>query len=127
MIGTIAKILAYVLGQALHIALQADAIKRSRNNATASYGTFLRLNGVRLAWRAFLCTMIFIFLWSHPTALVELFKYIGWNIPDKISWLLSLPMTIPTAGAFGLVVDALLSFIPGLKNLIPKLDEPTTL
>jgi hypothetical protein len=123
LIATLTKLAAYTIGQVIHIALQADAVKRSKNNATASYGHFLRLNVVRLAARLFACTMLFIFWWNNPATLVDGLAYIGWNIPDKIGHILSLPMTVPTAGMFGLACDALLSFIPGLKNLIPKLEE----
>lgn len=123
MMATAARLAAYTLGQTLHIALQADAVKRARNNATGSYLSFLHLNWVRLSARTFLCTMIFIFWWNNPTSIVDLLGYIGWNIPDKIAHVLSLPLTVSTSGMFGLGSDALLSFIPGLKNLIPKIEE----
>jgi hypothetical protein len=123
MLATMAKLGAYTVGQILHVALQADAVRRARNNGTASYRDFFRLNGVRLSARTFLCSMIFIFWWNNPTSLVDVLGYIGWNIPDKIAHLISLPLTVPTSGIFGLASDSILSFIPGLKNAVPQLDE----
>lgn len=123
LLGTAIKLVMYFIGQALHIALQADAVVRAKNNTTATYGSFLRMNAIRLAWRMFVCTLIFVFWWNNPTTIVDLFGYIGWSIPERIAHFLSLPMSGATAGFFGLGCDSVLSFIPGLKNLVPKVDE----
>ena len=112
------KWLCYVIGQALHAALQLSAIRKSHNQ---TWKVVLQGYALPLATRVFLCTMLFMLLVAHPDLLVPLLKFTGVDPTE-----LTLQMSMPIAGFFGFGSDSLLSLfvskIPILKGQVPQLD-----
>lgn len=110
--------LLFLIGEALHIAVQVDDI--ARKNKMARKLVFTEI-GFRFANRAFWCAMIFLLIWQYPeciSAIVRIFHPIG---PDEAE-VLAIPMNNAVAGLYGLALDSLLNYIPGLKSQLPSIE-----
>lgn len=113
--------LLYFTGVALHVALQIDDIAR-KNGWTRK--AVLNAIGPAVAFRTFGTAMIFGLIWHYPEALGNGLKMIGVNLGPDETEVLAFPMNNFVAGLYGLGLDVMLGYIPGLKSWLPDVNAP---
>jgi hypothetical protein len=118
--------LTFFLGLALYQVLQLETVRRAHNNPANTWRVLLRHRGIRMAYRIFADLMVFGFIIDNPAMIGTLAEWIGWTLPKGFIDAWEEGITPWTAGISGLSLDALLSFVPGLKAIVPKLNSNDT-
>ena len=118
----IAIVAVFVVGYAVHVLMQIDAVARAKNNPINSRLQILEQNWIRLLGRFFTSFLVFTGFWQHPSAIATLIGYTGATLPPNLVAVLTLPMNLWFAGVWGYGVDSLLAYIPILKNLSPPIE-----
>lgn len=112
----------YFAGAALHVALQVNDIAQ-KNKWTKK--DVIGAIGTAVAFRAFASAMVFGLLWHYPLIISNALKAVGVNIGGDEAEVLAIPMNNFIAGLYGLMLDSLLGYIPGLKSWLPSVTPPT--
>ena len=112
----------YFVGAALHVALQVDDIARKNNWKRIDV---IQAIGTAVAYRAFASAMIFGLIWHYPLLISSALKAVGINIGPDEAEVLAIPMNNFIAGLYGLGLDSVLGYIPGLKSWLPGVNPPT--
>jgi hypothetical protein len=112
----------YLIGAAIHVGLQVDDIAR-KNKWTRR--DVIQAIGPAVAFRAFFSAMIFGLIWHYPMLISNALKMVGVNVGPDEAEVLAIPMNNFIAGLYGLMLDSLLGYIPGLKSWLPPCDPPT--
>lgn len=110
--------LLYLVGVSLHIALQVDDIARKNKLERQAVWDAIY---IRLLYRTFVTAMIFGILWYYPMLISSGLKMIGHPLGDDEASVLAIPMNNFIAGLYGVGLDSLLGYIPGLKSWLPDL------
>ena len=114
-------LLCFMIGLALHLLAQIDAIARAKNNTQNS-----RLGILKSRWSTFLirgawCLAIFI-AWLQGE-LVHVLVAVNVPLPDMAKAILDLHVGVLIAFGAGYMFDSLLGFIPALKSSLPPEEE----
>lgn len=117
MITVILAWIFFLIGQAIHLALQINAMVNAPNSAAKSWSMVFRAKGATFAARAFVCTMVF-WLWLDGQLLMVL-QDTGLQVPGWISSLIGLHISGGVAGIAGFAIDSAIAYIPGLKSTLP--------
>lgn len=112
----------FVVGYLVHALAQIDAAARAKNNAITSRMRIIDLNWIRLLSRFFFSLMIFLGVWANPTVLSTLAGYFGVTLSQNAIAIMTLPMSVWTAGLWGFGIDSALAFVPVLKNALPPIE-----
>jgi len=108
----------FLVGYVLHMMLQVDAVVRARNNAAASRFLVLKQNVFVLLSRLFISFITLVVLRAHPEYLGSILGFAGITTSSvdiaTSTWIFS--------GAWGYMVDSVMTFIPILKNYVPQLN-----
>lgn len=113
----------FVVGMALHVLAQVDAIARAKNNPANSRLELLKDRWIPILNRSAVC-LAFFFMWLEGE-LVVMLTAIKIPIPDVARAVLDLHVGGPLAFLAGISFDALLGFIPKLNtSLPPGIDAP---
>jgi hypothetical protein len=113
--------LVFILGQAIHLFLQIDAMVRSSTSPATSRLTVLEAKASTFLARFFVCTMIF-WLWFDGQ-LAAVIQGTGISVPSWVTALIALHISGGWAGLVGFGIDSALAYIPGLKSTLPQ-DTP---
>lgn len=113
----------YLTGAALHIALQVNDIAAKNK---WKRGEVVRAIGAAVAYRTFGSAMIFGLIWHYPLLISSALKAVGINIGPDEAEVLAIPMNNFVAGLYGLMLDSLLGYIPGLKSWLPSINPPSS-
>jgi hypothetical protein len=113
--------LLYVVGAALHVTLQVSDIAAKNGWKRRAV---LKAIWPAVAFRAFWSAMIFGLIWYYPLAISGALKAVGINIGQDEAEVLAIPMNNFIAGLYGLMLDSLLGYIPGLKSWLPNVTAP---
>jgi hypothetical protein len=111
----------YLVGFALHVALQVNDI--AEKNAWTR-GDVIKAIGPAVAYRSFASAMIFGLVWHYPLLISSALKTVGINIGPDEAEVFAVPMNNFVAGLYGLMLDSLLGYIPGLKSWLPSVNPP---
>jgi hypothetical protein len=111
----------YLIGAALHVALQVNDIA-AKNKWTRQ--DVIKAIGAAVSYRAFASAMLFGLIWHYPLLISSALKAVGINIGPDEAEVLAIPMNNFVAGLYGLMLDSLLGFIPGLKSWLPSVNPP---
>lgn len=111
----------YLIGAALHIALQVNDI--AEKNEWKRWQVMTAI-GPAVAFRTFASAMIFGLIWHYPLLISSALKVVGINIGPDEAEVLAVPMNNFVAGLYGLMLDSLLGYIPGLKSWLPSVNPP---
>lgn len=111
----------YFVGAALHIALQIDDIARKNNWKRKDVFNAI---GAAVAYRTFLSAMVFGLIWHYPEGIANALKTFGISLPGDEAEVLAFPMNYFVAGLYGLGLDVVLGYIPGLKSWLPSVTAP---
>jgi len=111
----------FIVGQALHLFLQIDAMVRSSTSPATSRLTVLKAKASTFAARFFVCTMIF-WLWFDGQ-LVAVIQGTGISVPSWVTAVVGLHISAGVAGLVGFAIDSAIAYIPGLKSTLPQ-DTP---
>lgn len=104
-------ILVYLIGQGLHIAMNAVTTIRSKLNAIDTWGQYFSNQGIFIAVRFFLTTAMFLIVWENP----KLGNFDQWSLG---------PLTrIGLAGLLGYSMDSLFEKIAALIGIAPELPK----
>lgn len=112
--------LLFLLGDALHVALQVDNLARS---SKLTYKQVIQETGIKVLYRAFACAMVFGLLWQDPAIVSQIAKLVGFNISADEAEVFAIPINNAIAGLYGLFLDSLLGYIPFLKSQLPEVGE----
>lgn len=111
----------YFTGVAMHIALQINDIatknKWTREAVIAAIGT-------AVAYRNFFSAMAFGLIWHYPTMIAGALKLMGINLNVDQADVVAFPMNYFVAGIYGLFLDVLFGYVPGLKSWLPDVNPP---
>lgn len=105
----------YIIGNALHVLLKAQAAKQSTLNSLSDISGYLKLHWVVIASRFFLNTMAFVFIWHSPW-LVDLDKL---NLPLASRLALAGMLGWFSDSVFDKVISLLSRFFPSLQKESP--------
>jgi hypothetical protein len=106
----------YFIGAALHVALQVNDIAE-KNKWTRE--DVMKAIAPAVAFRAFASAMIFGLLWHYPLLISNVLKIVHIDIGPDEAEVFAIPMNNFIAGLYGLMLDSLLGYIPGLKSWLP--------
>jgi|SRR5215469_12966319 len=113
--------LLYLVGAALHVVLQVNDIA-AKNKWTRR--AVIETIGPAVAFRTFFSAMIFGLIWHYPTIISDVLKAMHVNIGQDETEVFAVPMNNFIAGIYGLGLDVLLGYIPGLKSWLPDVTPP---
>jgi hypothetical protein len=111
----------YFVGVGLHVALQVNDIAAKNGWKRLAVVNAI---GAAVAYRTFGTAMLFGLLWHYPLLISNALKAVGVNIGPDEAAVLAIPMNNFVAGLYGLVLDSLLGYIPGLKSWLPSVNPP---
>ena len=111
----------YLIGSALHITLQVNDIAEKNEWKRVDVMSAI---GPAVAFRSFASAMIFGLVWHYPLLISSALKVVGINIGPDEAEVLAVPMNNFVAGLYGLMLDSLLGYIPGLKSWLPSVNPP---
>lgn len=106
----------YFVGALLHVGLQVNDI--AAKNAWKRRDVINAI-GAAVAYRAFASAMVFGLIWHYPMAISNAMKMFGINVGQDEAEVFAIPMNNFIAGLYGLMLDSLLGYIPGLKSWLP--------
>lgn len=109
----------FFFGQFLHLALQVDDISRKNKLTRKQVINFI---GTAVAVRTFFAAMIFGLIWHDPTLIADALKAMHINIGGEEAGVLEIPMNNFIAGLYGILLDSILGYIPGLKSWLPEIN-----
>lgn len=109
----------YFTGVAFHVTLQIFDIA-AKNKWTRR--DVINAIGPAVGYRTFGTAMIFGLIWHYPMAISSALKLVGVNIGADEAQVVAIPMNNFVAGLYGLVLDSLLGYIPGLKSWLPDVN-----
>jgi hypothetical protein len=114
----------FFIGMALFAWHRADKAVGSPLNGIVSYGQYLHLNRTPILIRYFIATLGLIYWGQNPHFFTQVSKLLHWDMA------LDVPLNIVTAGAYGLMSDALLDIVVSrfkfLQNEIPPVGGSIT-
>lgn len=113
----------YFVGAALHVALQVNDIAAKNG---WKRGAVVQAIWPAVTYRAFASAMIFGLLWFYPLLISNTLKAFGINIGADEAEVLAIPMNNFIAGLYGLGLDSMLGYIPGLKSWLPPVNGSVT-
>ena len=111
--------LLYFVGVLLHVTLQVDDIARKNNWKRRDVFNAI---GPAVAFRTFGTAMIFGLIWHYPNLISNSLKIVGVNLGPDEAQVVAIPMNNFIAGIYGLMLDSLLGYIPGLKSWLPSVN-----
>jgi hypothetical protein len=111
----------YFVGVALHVTLQVNDIAAKNGWKRQAVITAI---GPAVAFRTFGTAMLFGLIWHYPMLISGALKAVGINVGPDEAEVLAIPMNNFIAGLYGLVLDSLLGYIPGLKSWLPSVNTP---
>lgn len=111
----------YFVGAALHVLLQVDDI--ARKNGWKRREVWLAI-GPAVGYRNFFSAMVFGLIWHYPLLITNALHLVGVNLGGDESEVLAIPMNNFVAGIYGLGLDVVFGYIPGLKSWLPSLSAP---
>lgn len=115
----------FLIGYALHLGLQVDAIRRSKTNEAQTRWLVVKQNDWRLASRFFISIVLFQYALTSPGSLIAILGYLGVQTTTGADGLAKIPMNSALAGMIGWSIDSVLAFIPWFKNQLPPLEVVT--
>lgn len=111
----------YFVGVGLHVGLQINDI--AKKNKWTRKDVFLAI-GPAVAYRTFATAMVFGLIWHYPNVISDGLKLVGVNLGADEAQVVAMPMNNFVAGIYGLMLDSLLGYIPGLKSWLPNVNPP---
>ena len=111
----------YFVGVALHVGLQVDDIARKNNWKRMDVFNAI---GAAVGFRTFGTAMLFGLIWHYPMLISSALKTVGVNVGPDEAQVIAIPMNNFVAGLYGLTLDSLLGYIPGLKSWLPPVNPP---
>lgn len=111
----------YFVGVALHVALQVNDIAQKNKWKRRDV---LSAIGAAVAFRTFGTAMIFGLIWHYPMMVSSGLKMFGIDLGPDEAQVVAIPMNNFVAGLYGLMLDSLLGYIPGLKSWLPNVNPP---
>ncbi len=109
----------YFVGATLHVTLQVNDIAAKNGWKRRDV---LKAIGPAVAYRAFASAMVFGLLWFYPLLISNTLKAFGINVGADEAEVLAIPMNNFVAGLYGLGLDSILGYIPGLKSWLPSVN-----
>ncbi len=113
----------YFVGVTLHVTLQVNDIAAKNGWKRRDVVNAI---GPAVAYRTFGTAMLFGLIWHYPNLISGGLKLVGINIGPDEAEVVAIPMNNFVAGLYGLVLDSLLGYIPGLKSWLPSVNPPPT-
>lgn len=111
----------YLVGAALHVTLQVNDIAAKNGWKRRKVISAI---GPAVAFRTFASAMIFGLVWHYPLIISNTLRTFGINVSADEAGVLAAPMNNFVAGLYGLLLDSLLGYIPGLKSWLPNVNPP---
>jgi hypothetical protein len=108
-------LLGFLLGLALHILAQVDAVARAANNPNNTWLAVLKARAISYIVRSGLALAVFM-LWLEG-GLVAALMATGITLPDMAQKVLALHVTGALAVLAGYCADSALGYLPFVKNL----------
>lgn len=122
---SLAALVTFILGLALHALAQIDAIARAKNNPASSRLQIFQDRAVPILIRSVISTFIFI-LWLQGQ-LADTVTKMGVTMPDTVGKILDIHVGWAIAFLVGYGFDSALGYIPAFKSSIPPpIDQLTT-
>ena len=115
--------LLYLVGAGLHVTLQVNDIAAKNGWKRTEV---VKAIGAAVSYRAFASAMIFGLIWHYPLLISNALKAVGINIGPDEAEVFAIPMNNFVAGLYGLMLDSLLGYIPGLKSWLPSVIPPSS-
>lgn len=109
----------YFVGAALHVTLQVNDIAAKNKWKREDV---VKAIGAAVSFRAFASAMTFGLIWHYPLFISGALKMFGINLSADQAGAVAIPMNYFVAGLYGLMLDSLLGFIPGLKSWLPTVN-----
>lgn len=111
----------YFIGAGLHVTLQVNDIAAKNQWKREEV---VKAIGAAVSFRAFASAMAFGLLWHYPLLISSALKLVGINLGADEAAVVAIPMNYFVAGLYGLMLDSLLGYVPGLKSWLPSVNPP---